>query len=171
VLLVVGRVGRAHGIRGEVAVEVRTDEPEARLCPGAVLATEPESAGPLTVRIARSGGGRTVLAFEGVDDRTTAEQLRGVMLLAEVDPQARPTEDDEWYDHQLVGLRVQLGDGTHVGEVAQVLHLFGQDLLAVARPDRPELLVPFVSALVPEVDLESELIVIDPPDGMLDEVD
>ena len=170
-LLVVGRIGRAHGIRGEVTIEVRTDEPERRFEPGSVLATEPESAGPLTVRAARTGGGRTVLALDGVDDRTAAERLRGVMLLAEVDPQEQPAADDEWYDHQIVGLAVTLNDGTPVGRVSSVLHLFGQDLLAIDRPDRPELLVPFVSALVPVVDVENSVVVIEPPDGMLDEAE
>jgi len=168
-LVVVGRVGRAHGIRGQVTVDVRTDEPEARLAPGAVLLTDPEAAGPLLVSAGQVHSGRLLLTFEGVADRTAAEALRGTLLLAEVDPDVRPDDDEEWYDHQLVGLDVVRPDGTAVGEVREVLHLPGHDLLAVDRPDGSEALVPFVTEFVPEVDLAANRIVVTPPPGLLDE--
>ncbi len=169
-LLVVGRVGRAHGLRGEVLVDVRTDSPELRLAPGAVLATDPGAAGPLTVAAGRVHSGRLLLHFSGVADRTAAEALRGVLLLAEVDPDVLPEEDDEWFDHQLVGLDAVRADGEVVGEVREVLHLPGHDVLAVSRPDGSEVLVPFVSEFVPEVDLAGGRLVITPPPGLLDPV-
>jgi 16S rRNA processing protein RimM len=166
--LVVGRIGRAHGIKGEVAVEVRTDEPEARLAPGAVLATDPGAVGPLTVTTVRAHSGRLLLVFEGVADRSAAEALRGTMLLAEVDPEALPGDEDEWYDHQLVGLDVVLADGTRVGAVREVLHLPGHDLLAVDRAGAGDLLVPFVAEIVPVVDVPGHRVVVAPPDGLID---
>jgi 16S rRNA processing protein RimM len=166
-LLVVGRVGRAHGLRGEVLVDVRTDEPELRLAPGAVLATDPGAAGPLTVAAGRVHSGRLLLHFSGVSDRTAAEALRGVLLLADVDPDALPDDDDEWYDHQLVGLDVVALDGSAVGEVREVLHLPGHDVLAVTRADGSEALIPFVSEIVPEVDVAANRLVVNPPPGLL----
>jgi 16S rRNA processing protein RimM len=170
-LLVVARVGRAHGIKGELAVEVRTDEPDTRLAPGSVLLTDPPERGPLTVRASRDHSGRLLVRFEGVDDRTAAEALRGTLLQVDVDPDAVPDEDDAWYDHQLVGLTVVDTTGAVVGEVADVLHLPAQDVLAVARPDGSEALVPFVSEIVPAVDVAARQVVVDPPPGLLDERD
>jgi 16S rRNA processing protein RimM len=167
-LLVVGRIGRAHGLRGEVLVDVRTDEPELRLAPGAVLTTDPGPAGPLTVAAGRVHSGRLLLHFSGVSDRTGAEALRGVLLLADVDPEVLPDEDDEWYDHQLVGLDVVAIDGSAVGEVREVLHLPGHDVLAVTRVDGTEALVPFVSEIVPEVDIEANRLIVNAPPGLLE---
>lgn len=133
--LVVGRIGRAHGIKGEVTVEVRTDEPELRLAPGSVLATDPASAGPLTVATGRVHSGRLLLRFEGVPDRTAAEALRNTLLIADVDPDVQPEDPDEFYDHQLIDLDVVTADGTEVGRIAEISHLPHQDLLVVRRPD------------------------------------
>jgi 16S rRNA processing protein RimM len=168
-LLVVARVGRAHGVRGEVAVEVRTDEPENRLAPGAVLVTDPADRGPLTVLTSRDHSGRVLLQFVGVGDRTAAEALRGTLLQVDVDSERLPDEDDAWYDHQLVGLAVVDTVGTPLGSVASVLHLPAQDVLAVHRADGSEVLVPFVSQLVPEVDVAGGRVVVSPPPGLLDE--
>ncbi|RJK98257.1 ribosome maturation factor RimM [Vallicoccus soli] len=165
--LVVGRVGRAHGIRGDVAVEVRTDDPERRLGPGAVLATDPPERGPLVVATGRVHSGRLLLRFEGVHDRTGAEALRGTLLVADVDPEERPEDPEDFYDHQLEDLEVVLADGTVLGRVEEMLHPPGQDLVLVRRPDGAELLVPFVAAIVPEVDLEAGRMVLDPPPGLL----
>ena len=131
--VVVGRIGRPHGIKGEVTVEVRTDEPERRLGPGVTVRTDPATAGPLTITAGRVHSGRLLLTFEGVTDRTAAEALRGVLLVADVDPDERPEDPEEFYDHQLVGLAVHTVDGVHVGEIDEVLHLPGQDVLAVRR--------------------------------------
>ncbi len=166
--LVVGKIGRAHGIKGDVSVEVRTDEPELRLGPGAVVLTDPASAGPLTVESGKVHSGRLLLRFAGVNDRTAAEALRGTILIAEVDPEETPEDPEEYYDHQLIGLDVVLLDGTLVGELAEVVHLPYQDLLLVRRPDDSEVLVPFVERIVPTIDLENQRAVIDPPPGLID---
>ncbi|MEV5123568.1 ribosome maturation factor RimM [Streptomyces decoyicus] len=167
--LVVARIGRAHGIKGEVTVEVRTDEPELRLAPGAVLATEPSSVGPLTIATGRVHSGRLLLRFEGVADRTAAEALRNTLLIAEVDPEEVPEDPEEFYDHQLIDLDVVTRDGTEIGRISEISHLPYQDLLVVQRPDGSEVLIPFVSEIVPEIDLEEQRAVVDPPPGLLDD--
>ncbi|MGW4693624.1 ribosome maturation factor RimM [Kitasatospora cineracea] len=169
--LVVGKIGRAHGIRGDVSVEVRTDEPELRLGPGAVLLTDPAATGPLTVESGRVHSGRLLLRFAGVKDRTAAEALRGTRLIAEIDPDETPEDPDEYYDHQLIGLDVVLADGTPVGELTEVVHLPYQDLLTVERPDGTEVLIPFVEQIVPTIDLDEQRVVITPPPGLIDPVD
>jgi 16S rRNA processing protein RimM len=165
-LVVVGRIGRPHGIRGEVTVEVRTDDPDARFAPGAVLLTDPAERGPLTVRSSGRSGQITLLHFDGVHDREAAESLRGTLL--QVDAEALPelADEDEYYDHQLVGLRVRHVSGAELGTVTDVLHPPASPVLVVARPDGTEELVPFVAAIVPEVDLVRGVAVVDPPDGM-----
>ncbi|MEU1078246.1 MULTISPECIES: ribosome maturation factor RimM [unclassified Streptomyces] len=167
--LVVARIGRAHGIKGEVTVEVRTDEPELRLAPGAVLATDPASTGPLTIETGRVHSGRLLLRFEGVRDRTGAEALRNTLLIADVDPEERPDEDDEYYDHQLIDLDVVLTDGTEVGRITEISHLPSQDLFIVERPDGTEVMIPFVGEIVTEIDLDEQRAVIDPPPGLIDD--
>ena len=167
--LVVARIGRAHGIKGEVTVEVRTDEPELRLGPGAVLATDPASAGPLTIETGRVHSGRLLLRFEGVRDRTGAEALRNTLLIAEVDPEELPEDPDEYYDHQLIDLDVVTADGTEVGRITEISHLPSQDLFIVERPDGSEVMIPFVEEIVTEIDLEEQRAVIDPPPGLIDD--
>ncbi|UCM90726.1 ribosome maturation factor RimM [Streptomyces marincola] len=166
--VVVARIGRAHGIKGEVTVEVRTDEPEVRLAPGAELTTEPPEAGPLTVEAARVHSGRLLLRFAGVADRTAAESLRDTLLVAEVDPAELPEDPEEFYDHQLLGLDVVTTDGTALGRVSDIAHLPGQDLLIVARPEGGETMIPFVAEIVPDIDLDAGRAVVDPPPGLLD---
>ncbi len=171
--LVVGRVGRPHGLRGEVTVQVHTDDPDLRLSAGSVLATEPAEQGPLTVSSARWHSGRLVLSFEGYPDRDSAEDLRGTLLVMD-SADAGPTADpDEFHDYELIGLEVLTVGGEPVGVVADVLHQ-GQDLLVVqpAGPGtaggRHQILVPFVAAIVPDVDVKAGRLVIDPPSGLLD---
>ncbi|ONK10915.1 ribosome maturation factor RimM [Streptomyces sp. MP131-18] len=166
--VVVARIGRAHGIKGEVTVEVRTDEPELRLAPGAELATDPAGTGPLTIESGRVHSGRLLLRFAGVQDRTAAEALRNTLLIAEVDPAELPDDPEEFYDHQLVGLDVVTADGTALGSIAEVAHLPGQDLLIVARTGGGEALIPFVSEIVPDIDLDAGRAVVNPPPGLLD---
>ncbi|MFJ3700357.1 MULTISPECIES: ribosome maturation factor RimM [Streptomyces] len=167
--LVVARIGRAHGIKGDVTVEVRTDEPELRLGPGAVLATEPAHAGPLTIETGRVHSGRLLLRFEGVRDRSAAEALRNILLIAEVDPEELPDDPEEFYDHQLMDLDVVLGDGTEIGRITEISHLPSQDLFIVERADGSEVMIPFVEEIVTEIDLEEQRIVIEPPPGLIDE--
>jgi 16S rRNA processing protein RimM len=169
VQLVVARIGRAHGIKGEVTVEVRTDEPELRLGPGAVLTTDPASAGPLTIATGRVHSGRLLLRFEGVSDRTGAEALRNTLLIAEIDPEELPEGEDEYYDHQLIDLDVVTADGTEVGRITEISHLPTQDLFIVERPDGSEVMIPFVEEIVSEIDLEEQKAVITPPPGLIDD--
>ncbi|WP_394429955.1 ribosome maturation factor RimM [Streptomyces sp. SGAir0957] len=167
--LVVGRIGRAHGIKGEVTIEVRTDEPELRLGPGAVLATDPAATGPLTIESGRVHSGRLLLRFAGVRDRTGAEALRNTLLIAEVDPEELPEDPDEFYDHQLMDLDVVTADGTEVGRITEISHLPSQDLFIVERPDGSEVMIPFVEEIVTEIDLEEQKAVITPPPGLIDD--
>jgi len=165
--VVVGRIGRPHGIRGEVTVEARTDEPDERFAPGAVLSVD----GPVSeLVVARPHwhSGRLLVSFDGVGDRSAAEALRGLLLHVERSDDETPDDPDEYYDSTLVGCVVQLSDGTHVGDVADVLHLPSQDLLVVRDADDREVLVPFVAAFVPLVDVQARRIVIEPPSGLLD---
>lgn len=172
-LVVVGRVGKPQGLRGEVTVEVRTDDPEDRFADGAVLLTEPPERGPLTVAHARDHSGRLVIAFEGVDDRSAAERLRDTLLLLDVRTLPAIDDPDEFHDWQLRGLTAELADGSAVGVVDDVLHLPHGDVLVVRRPvgdAAEEVLVPFVRAVVPDVDLDGGRVVLDPPPGLLDEL-
>jgi 16S rRNA processing protein RimM len=161
--VVVGRIGRAHGLKGEVFVEPRTDEPERRFAAGQVLGT---GAGSLTVADSRTHSGRLVVRFEEHADRTAAEAARGTELTCRVDPDEMPEDPDEFYDHQLAGLRVETTTGEAVGELDRVEHGAAQDLLVIRTPER-EVLFPFVSALVPEVDVAGGRIVIDDKPGLL----
>jgi 16S rRNA processing protein RimM len=167
--IAVGQIGRAHGIRGDVMVLVRTDEPDTRFVPGTALATEPPERGPLTVAATRWHSGRLIVTFEGVRDRTAAEDLRGTVLVIDSDQIPAPDDPDEFYDHQLIGLSVVTAAGGAVGQVADVLH-HGQDLLVVRRDHgaAADVLVPFVSAIVTDVDVPGGRLVIDPPPGLLD---
>ncbi|MFD4790505.1 ribosome maturation factor RimM [Streptomyces sp. NPDC058459] len=167
--LVVARIGRAHGIKGEVTVEVRTDEPESRLAPGAVLTTDPASTGPLTIATGRVHSGRLLLRFEGFGDRTAAETLRNTLLIADVDPEEAPDDEDEYYDHQLIDLDVVTEDGTEIGRITEISHLPSQDLFIVERPDGSEVLIPFVEEIVSEIDLAEQKAVITPPPGLIDD--
>ncbi len=165
-VLVVGRIGKAHGVRGEVSVEVRTDDPERRFATGSVLRTEPDR-GPLTVESARPHHGRLLVRFDAVPDRTAAEALRGTLLVVDV-ASAGDAGEGEWWDHDLVGLAALLRDGTKLGEVTEVIHVAGSSLLAVRTPDGREVLVPFVAEIVPEVLLEAGHVVVEPPPGLLE---
>ncbi|MEV1024057.1 ribosome maturation factor RimM [Streptomyces sp. NPDC050264] len=167
--LVVGRIGRAHGIKGDVTVEVRTDEPELRLGPGAVLATDPAATGPLTIASGRVHSGRLLLRFEGVHDRTGAEALRNTLLIAQVDPEELPEDPEEFYDHQLMDLDVVTADGIEVGRITEISHLPSQDLFIVERPDGSEVMIPFVEEIVTEIDLEEQKAIITPPPGLIDD--
>lgn len=165
-LLTVARIGRAHGLRGEVALDVRTDVPEERLAPGTVLVTDPASAGPLTVARTRVQQGRWFATFQGVADRTAAEALTGVDLVVEPD-EASDEDDDAWYPHELVGLRAEGTDGRALGEVVGLEHAPAHDVLVLREPAGARTLVPFVRAIVPVVDVPGGRVVLDPPGGLL----
>ena len=198
--VIVGRIGRPHGIRGEVVIAVRTDEPDLRFAVGAVLYVDPTLAavdgrsgpggprgsggdgfppgsggsrgvappGPtLQVASARWHSGHLLVAFTGITDRTEAGELTGSWLSVDSGQLPELADPDEFRDHELVGLSVRTTTGDPVGVVTDVLHP-GQDLLVVRRGEDEECLVPFVRAIVPEVDLTAGILVIDPPPGLLD---
>ena len=188
----VGRIGRAHGVRGYVVVGVRTDEPESRFAVGARLDTDPPAAGPLQVAAMRWHSGDLLVRFEGVNDRNVAETLRGTWLRVDAASLAPLPDPDEFRDTDLIGLSVRVADdavaddsppdggaagdgsaagtvvGTLVGEITDVLH-YGQDLLVV-RPASggADILIPFVKAIVTDVDVAAGTVLITPPPGLLD---
>lgn len=164
--LLVARIGRPLGLRGEVTVQVHTDDPLGKLVKGARFDTDPPGAGPLTVRNARAHHGVSVLAFEGVLTREDAEALRGTRLL--LDQDIADGQADAWYEEQLVGLRVEDTAGTALGTVAALRTRPAQDLLVIDLAGGRQALVPFVAALVPLVEPAAGRIVIDAPPGLLD---
>jgi 16S rRNA processing protein RimM len=171
--LVVARIGRAHGVRGQVTVEVRTDVPERRFVPGAVLHLTPPAGvtglpPELSIADAHNHQGTLLLTFDGIDDRGLADALRDCLL--EVDVEGSSDEPDAWYDHELVGLRADAPDGAPLGEVVAVEHPGAQDLLVVRTLAGRRRLVPFVSALVPTVDVPGGRLVIAAPPGLLEDL-
>ncbi|PPK98528.1 16S rRNA processing protein RimM [Kineococcus xinjiangensis] len=169
---VVARIGRPHGIRGEVTVELRTDDPARRLAPGSTLRTDPAGAGPLTVTSLRDHQGTLLVGFAGHEDRSGAESLRNVLLLVGADEAEDEAEEDAWYPHQLAGLSAVDTAGRSLGTVRDLLTGSAQDLLVV-RPGGggDDVLVPFVRALVPEVDVAGGRVVLDPPGGLFPDPD
>lgn len=169
--LIVGRVAKAHGISGELVVDVRTDDPDVRFAPGATLrAKKPRSPGPVrsyVVESARPHGARLLVRLAGVDDRDGADAMRGSLFVIDSDDLPPIDEPDTYYDHQLEGLRVRTKAGQEIGVVAEVLHTNGGELLSV-RSESGEVLVPFVSAIVTSVSLDDGTLEIEPPDGLLD---
>jgi len=186
VLLVVGQIGKPHGIRGEVSVVVRTDEPEERFVPGSVFVTEVPrdrrvSTGPaavsgvkfdvpkqLVLESIRWHQGRGIAVFENIYDRNVADELRGVFLQVDSDELTPPDDPDEFHDHQLVGLRVESADGTVHGSVERIEHAPSSDLIVLKKTGGGTALIPFVSAMVPIVDVAGGKIVVDLPEGLLD---
>ncbi|PKH44445.1 ribosome maturation factor RimM [Nocardioides alpinus] len=170
--VVVGRIGKPHGIRGEVTLDVRTDEPDRRFAPGTTIRAEAPAGADrrpstLTVTRARWHQGTLLVTFEELDDRNAAEAVRGTVLYGTLGRDEKPEDPDEYYDHQLIGLAVVDVDGAHLGEVKAVVHGSAQDLLTVRTPDGRDTLVPFVSALVPEVDLEAGRVVVADRPGLV----
>jgi 16S rRNA processing protein RimM len=184
--LIVGHIGKAHGIRGEVIVHVRTDEPEARFVPGAVFTTQaptgrygapapgerppgayvvPET---LTLESLRWHQGNIIAVFDGVYDRAIAEALRSTLLTVDSATVTPPDDPDEFLDHQLIGLRVESVTGEKLGEVARIDHAPSSDLLVLRKTDGGTALIPFVTAMVPEVDLPGGRVLVDLPEGLLD---
>jgi 16S rRNA processing protein RimM len=166
---IVGVIGRPHGVRGEVAVELRTDEPERRFAPGQALREEGGNR-VFTVRSARDHAGRLLVRFAELADRAGAEAVRGTLLIAAVEADEQPAEQGEFYDRQLIGLRATTPDGAEVGRVGSVLHLPAQDVLEIETAAGTRL-VPFVEALVPDVDLEAGRLTVVDVAGLLDDRD
>lgn len=171
----VARIGKPHGVRGEVTVQLFTDEPETRLAPGEALIRQPgrdtadRETPALTVRTQRWNKDICLLGFEEITDRNAAEALRGSMLHIEVSDDSHH-DDEGWYTHQIAGLRCfsgrQRDRGTVLGTAEEILSGPAQDLLVVRVPDGEEVLVPFVDELVPEIDPEVGRIILTPPEGL-----
>jgi 16S rRNA processing protein RimM len=168
VQLVVGRVIRPHGVRGEVVVAIHTDSPAERFAVGSVFQTDPAAAGPLKIDAVRSHQGRLLVTFETFADRDVADRLRGVLLLVDSDDIIEPEDPDEFNDHQLVGLRAESPTGEVLGEVVRIDHAPASDLLVLRLPDGRDGLVPFVKAIVPEVDVPGGRVVVSAPEGLFD---
>ena len=166
--VVVGRIGRPHGIRGEVTVETRTDEPDERFADGSVLLVDDHD--DLVVEHSHWHSGRLLVSFRGIHDRNAAETLRGLIVHVERDASDVPEDPEEYYDSTLQGLRVELPDGTELGTISDVVHVPGQDLLAIDVDGR-EVLIPFIAAFVPLVDPVGGRVVVSPPEGLLDLTD
>jgi 16S rRNA processing protein RimM len=168
--LTVGRVVKAHGVTGELIVEVRTDDPELRFASGAVLRAKGSDRREhnYAIETVRPHGNRLLVRLSGVADRNAADALRGSVFVIDSADLPRIDEADTYYDHQLEGLRVRTTAGCEIGVVAEVLHTAAGELLAVNRDEGGELLVPFVSAIVTSVSLEDRVVDIDPPDGLLE---
>jgi len=167
--LVVGRVVKAHGVRGELVVDVRTDDPDDRFADGSILRGRlPKGRGDrdFTVTGAREHSGRLLLTLDGVDDRSAADDLRGVLFLIDSATVDSGSDPDEFYDHELEGVGVRTVTGDDVGILSEILHLPGGDTLVVRTQGGREILVPFVTDIVPTVSPDG--IEIDPPDGLLD---
>jgi 16S rRNA processing protein RimM len=173
-LLVIGRILRPHGVLGEVVVDVRTDEPAERFAPGSVLVTDPgrrvapDVPPTVTIDTVRPHQGRLLVVFEGVHGRDIADRLRGVELCVDSDTVPVSDDPDEFSDFQLVGLAAVTPGGEQLGEVVRVDHAPSSDLLVLRRPDGRSALVPFVKAIVPEVDLAGGRVVVTPPEGLFD---
>jgi 16S rRNA processing protein RimM len=165
--LVVGKIGPARGIKGEVFVQPWTDAPEDRFAPGSVLRTQPAERGPLTVESANFNGPKLVVRFVEVADRSAAETLRGTALVIAAEQRPELDDPDEYYTSDLIGLAASTVDGTDLGPVRDVIDIAGADYLVLA-VDGTQRLVPFVAAIVPTVDLAGGRVVIDPPEGLFD---
>ena len=159
--LLVGRIGRAHGILGEATIEVRSDEPEKRFALGAQLHSDEH--GVLTITSGRVHNGILLLGFTGYTDRNQIERLRNTLLYAEVDIDEAGEDTNDYHVLQLIGCSAYLESGELFGEVTDVINLPGQDLLAIKTPTH-ESLVPFVHQLVPIVDVKAKRLVVIPPD-------
>ncbi len=166
-VVAVGRIGKAHGIRGDVFVEPWTDVPEERFVPGVRLTADPAERGPFTVASARNHSGKLVVHFEGVDTRNDAEAIRGTLLV--MPAAARPVieDPDEFYDTDLIGLSVSTVAGDPLGPITDVLHSAAGSLLSIDVAGR-EVLLPFRLEFVPRIDLAAGTAEVDLPDGLLE---
>ena len=169
----VGRLVKAHGLKGALKVELYTDDPGKRFVPGATFSLQVPTSSDWhgkTLELAelRWYNSHAVAFFTGVGDRTAAEGLVKAILWVDQDAAELPEEQDAWYDHQLVGLRA-LRDGVEVGVVTRVDHLPAQDLLAISTDGR-EVLVPFLKVFVPAVDLAAGTVTLTPPPGLFEDL-
>ena len=163
--VVVGRLGRPHGVKGEINVEVLTDKPEKRFSPQAKLLIQ-DSQKFLTIKSVRASQKQLLVSFEEIRDRTQAEEYKGLYLTLELDDSEIPVTGNEFYDQQLIGLKAYDKKQIILGEVTGVIHGSAQDLLVIKTPENKEVLVPFVDEIVPEVNIAEKILLITPPDGL-----
>lgn len=166
--LVVGRLGRPHGVHGEISVEVRTDEPELRFAKGSRLSLK-ESNNQLTVLSSRWHQEKMLVKFEEITDRDLANEIKGKTLTIKIDPNSIETKKDQYYEFQLAGLKVIDKNDKTLGQIKEVITNLAQDLLVVETVDKREVLVPFVKQIVTNVDLDKKQVIMDPPTGLFDE--
>lgn len=162
----VARIGKPHGIRGEVTVQVLTDAPDERFVRGTEFVVEPAKAGPLTIKSARWNKDILLLGFEEVATRNQAEELRGAKLFIETE-ELDEDDDEGWYEYELLGLDARVGLQT-VGKVTALNTMPVQDLLVIEDAAGREILVPFVEEIVPEVNLEEGYVLLTPPAGLFE---
>lgn len=166
--VIVGKVGRAHGIRGDVSIDVTTDEPGRRFAKGAKLRLG--SGEIVEVTSVRQHQARLLVSFKGYDDRTSIEALAGEQLWAVVPEDEEPSADGEYFDRHLIGLEVRRSTGETAGIITAISHFPAQDLLVVD-VDGQERLVPFVEALVPVVDVPGGYVQLADVDGLLEDIE
>jgi len=169
----VGRLTKAHGLKGALKVELYTDDPAGRFTPGAIFSLQVPADSPwhgktLELTELKFYNLQPVAFFKDVPDRTAAESLVKAILWVDQDMDASPDEDDAWFDHQLIGLRV-LRDGVEVGKISAIDHFPAQDLLTVDTPNG-DVLVPFVKAIVASVDVKAGTLTVTPPLGLFEEL-
>lgn len=167
-LLVVGRIIRPHGVRGDLVCEVRTDEPEKRFVAGSVMRTDPAHHGPLSLTAVRWYQSRLLVTFAEVDDRNAADELRGLLLCVDSEVVDDLDDPDEFRDHELVGLEVADESGVVLGRVKRIDHAPAHELIVLNRESGGQAFIPFISQMVPSVDVAAGRIVVDLPEGMLD---
>ena len=170
----VGRLLKAHGLKGAIKLELYTDSPNERFVPGAVLELQVPEESPwfgksVTVTELKWFNSSPVLFLKDVSDRTQAETLIKAILLVEQPLDVSPQEPDAWYDHQLAGLKV-MRDGVEIGTLLRVEHMPAQDLLVI-KTEETEVLLPFVKAFVPKVDVQAGVIEITPPGGLFEQIE
>ena len=165
--IVVGRIGKARGVKGHACVMPFTDDPEVRFAVGSVLQTEPAAAGPLTVSSMSDASGKLVLSFDGIESREAIEALRGVSIVMARSDRPALEDEDDFYTDELIGLAVRTVAGDELVPIADVIEIAGSDYL-VLQFETGEKLVPFVKAIVPTVDIAGRFVVIDPPEGLFE---
>jgi len=168
----VGRLLKAHGLKGAIKLELYTDDPALRFVPHSVYTLQVPDESPwvgktVTLKELKWYNDQAVVFLEGIDDRDAAESLVKAILWVDEDQDSRPVEEDAWYDYQLIGLTVRR-NGHAVGTISRVDHFPSQDLLIVDTGDA-EVLVPFVKAIVTGVDIEAGTMDIDPPIGLFED--
>lgn len=166
--VVVGRLGRPHGVHGEFNVEVLTDDPQKRFSKGSTFTLE-KSKKLLTVASVRFGNKKLYVRFEEVGDRTEAEKYKGDYLQLILQESEVPKSGNEFYDQQLIGLIAKDVNKNELGKVVEVVHAPLQDLLVVKALNNKEVLVPFVDQIVPQVEITEGWILITPPAGLFDD--